>query len=292
VIRRLAALPTRTREECGFWPTGRSQEYTSSMRTLEGSVAVVTGGTFGVGRGIARELAHHGSRVFVTGRSVRDGSADDERITRIRCDHRLDAEVAGAFEHIIRETRRIDILVNNVWGGYERMIENGIFTWTKPFWEQPLWRWDAMFSAGVRAHYQASQLAAPAMIANRRGLIVNISFWAAQKHIGNVAYGVSKAATDKMTADMAVELRPYGVTVVSLYPGLVRTKKVMEAAAWLDLTNSESPEFIGRAIAALAGDPDIIRHTGSVLVAASLAVEYGFKDIDGKAPRPLTLADV
>jgi len=262
------------------------------MRTLEGSVAVVTGGTFGVGRGIACELAHHGSRVFVTGRSVRDGSADDERITRIRCDHRLDAEVAGAFEHIIRETRRIDILVNNVWGGYERMIENGIFTWTKPFWEQPLWRWDAMFSAGVRAHYQASQLAAPAMIANRRGLIVNISFWAAQKHIGNVAYGVSKAATDKMTADMAVELRPYGVTVVSLYPGLVRTKKVMEAAAWLDLTNSESPEFIGRAIAALAGDPDIIRHTGSVLVAASLAVEYGFKDIDGKSPRPLTLTDV
>lgn len=262
------------------------------MRTLEGSVVVVTGGTFGVGRGIARELACNGARVFVTGRSVRDGSADDERVTRIRCDHRLDAEVAEAFEHIISETRRIDILVNNVWGGYERMVENGIFTWTKPFWEQPLWRWDAMFSAGVRAGYQASQLAAPAMIANRRGLIVNISFWAAQKHIGNVAYGVSKAATDKMTADMAVELRPYGVTVVSLYPGLVRTEKVMEAAAWLDLTNSESPEFIGRAIAALAGDPENIRHTGSVLVAASLAVEYGFKDIDGKAPRPLTLADV
>ena|SRR5215472_2795136 len=262
------------------------------MRTLESSVAVVTGGTFGVGRGIASELANHGARVFVTGRSVLDGSADDERITRIRCDHRLDAEVAGAFEHIIRETRRIDILVNNVWGGYERMIENGIFTWTKPFWEQPLWRWDAMFNAGVRAHYQASQLAAPAMIANRRGLIVNISFWAARKHIGNVAYGVSKGATDKMTADMAVELRPYGVTVVSLYPGLVRTEKVMEAAAWLDLTNSESPEFIGRAVAALAGDPDIIQHSGRVLVAASLAVEYGFKDIDGKAPRPLTLADV
>jgi len=262
------------------------------MPTLEGSVAVVTGGTFGVGRGIARELAHYGARVLVTGRSVRDGSPDDERITGIRCDHRLDAEVVEAFEDIIRETHRIDILVNNVWGGYEGMVENGTFTWTKPFWEQPLWRWDAMFSAGVRAHYQASQLVAPAMIANRRGLIVNISFWAAQKHIGNVAYGVSKAATDKLTADMAVELRPYGVTVVSLYPGLVRTEKVMEAAASMDLTNSESPEFTGRAIAALAGDPDIIRHTGSVLVAASLAVEYGFKDIDGKSPRPLTLTDV
>ena len=172
------------------------------------------------------------------------------------------------------------------------MVESGKFTGTRPFWEQPLWRWDAMFSGGVRAHYQASQLAAPAMVANRRGLIVNISFWAAQKHIANVAYGVSKAATDKMTADMAAELRPYGVTVVSLYPGLVRTEKVMEAAAWLDLSNSESPEFVGRAVAALAADPQVSRHTGSVLVAAQLAQEYGFSDVDGKSPRPLTLADV
>jgi dehydrogenase/reductase SDR family protein 1 len=136
--------------------------------------------------------------------------------------------------------RGIDILVNNVWGGYERMLEDGAFTWGKPFWEQPLWRWDAMFSAGVRAHYHASQLAARTMVARRRGLIVNISFWAAQKHVANVAYGVSKAATDKMTADTATELRPHGVTAVALYPGLVRTEKVMEAAAWLDLTNSES----------------------------------------------------
>src|SRR5437762_3185698 len=119
------------------------------------------------------------------------------------------------------------------------------------------------------------------MVSAGRGLIVNISFWAAQKHIANVAYGVSKAATDKMTADMAIELRPHGVTAVSLYPGLVRTEKVMEAAAWLNLTNSESPEFIGRAVAALAGDHHVMRHTGTVLVAASLAVEYGFTDIDG-----------
>ena len=149
------------------------------------------------------------------------------------------------------------------------MVENGDFTWPRPFWEQPLWRWDAMFSAGVRAHYQASQLAAPSMVAQRRGLIVNISSFAAQKYIGNVAYGVSKAATDKMTADMATELKPYGVAVVSLYPGLVRTEKVMESAQWLDLTNSESPEFIGRAVVALAADPDVLRHTGKVLVAAA-----------------------
>jgi dehydrogenase/reductase SDR family protein 1 len=272
------------------------------MKTLERQVAVVTGGIFGVGRGVASVLAHAGARVFVTGRSVDDGVPPAgenvehvepvEHITRIRCDHRVDAEVTAAFERVARETHGIDILVNNVWGGYERMVEDGAFTWGKPFWEQPLWRWDAMFSAGVRAHYHASQLAARTMIASRRGLIVNISFWAAQKHIGNVAYGVSKAATDKMTADMAVELRPHGVTAVSLYPGLVRTEKVMEAAAWLDLTNSESPEFIGRAVAALAGDPRVMRHTGTVLVAAGVAAEYGFTDIDGKAPRPLTLADL
>ena len=130
------------------------------------------------------------------------------------------------------------------------------------------------------------------MVARRRGLIVNISFWAAQKHVANVAYGVSKAATDKLTADMAAELRPHGVAVVSLYPGLVRTEKVMQAAAWLDLSNSESPEFVGRAVAALALDSEVLRHTGGVRVAANLATEYGFPDIDGKTPRPLTLADV
>ncbi len=262
------------------------------MKTLDDQVAVVTGGTLGVGRGVARALADAGAQVFVTGRSVPDGAVIDERITGLRCDHRVDAEVTAVFERVARESHRIDILVNNVWGGYERMVEDGAFTWGKPFWEQPLWRWDAMFSAGVRAHYHASQLAARTMVASGRGLIVNISTWAAQKHIANVAYGVSKAATDKMIADMAIELRPHGVTAVSLYPGLVRTEKVMEAAAWLDLTNSESPEFVGRAVAALAADPDLIRHTGRVLVAASVAMEYGFTDIDGKAPRPLTLADV
>jgi dehydrogenase/reductase SDR family member 1 len=245
-----------------------------------------------VGRGIASELANCGARVFATGRSIHEGTRNDSPVIGIRCDHREDAQVAAAFERVIQEAGAIDILVNNVWGGYEQMMEDGVFTWSKPFWEQPLWRWDAMFDAGVRAHYYASQLAARSMIARRRGLIVNLSFWAAQKHIGNVAYGVSKAATDKMTADMATELRPHGVAVVSLYPGLVKTEKIMQAAAWLDLSNSESPEFIGRAVTALATDPEVMQHTGGVRVAANLAIEYGFSDIDGKVPRPLTLADV
>jgi NAD(P)-dependent dehydrogenase (short-subunit alcohol dehydrogenase family) len=161
-----------------------------------------------------------------------------------------------------------------------------------PFWEQPAWRWDAMMTAGVRAAFVASQHAARLMVRARRGLIVNVSFWAAQKRIANALYGISKAATDKLTTDLAQELRPHGVTVVSLYPGLVRTEAVMAAAAYLDLSNSESPEFIGRAVAALAGDPDVARRSGSVLVAAALAAEYGFTDVDGRQPRPLTLRDV
>jgi NAD(P)-dependent dehydrogenase (short-subunit alcohol dehydrogenase family) len=258
----------------------------------DSKVALVTGGTKGIGRGVARELARQGAQVFITGRSVPDHERFDEPITAIRCDHRDDEQVVAAVERITGEAGTIDILVNSVWGGYERMVDNGEFTWPKPFWEQPLWRWDAMFTAGVRAHYHTSQLVAGAMVAQRRGLIVNISFWAAQKHIGNVAYGVSKAATDKMTSDMAAELKPHGVTVISLYPGLVRTEKVMEAAAYLDLSNSESPDFIGRAVAALAADPDVLRHSGRVLVAAALAREYRFTDGDGNTPRPLTLADV
>jgi len=184
------------------------------------------------------------------------------------------------------------VLVNNVWGGYENMVEDGVFTWSRPFWQQPRSRWDSMFQAGVRAHYVASQLAAEMMVGQRSGLIVNISFWAAQKHLGNVAYGVSKAATDKLTSDTSNELKAYNVAVVSLYPGLVRTEKVMEAAAWLDLSNSESPQFIGRGVVALASDSNVMEKSGKVLVAAALAEEYGFDDIDGKRPRPLSLTDV
>ena len=261
-------------------------------RILAGRTAVVTGGTKGVGRGIALELAAHGARVFVTGRSTPAGEPLEGSVTALRCDHRNDAEVESTFRLVLQQAHAIDILVNAVWGGYENMVEGGEFTWPKPFWEQPLWRWDAMFAAGVRAHYRASQLAAAGMVAQQRGLIVNISHWAAQKHIGNVAYGVSKAATDKMTADMAVELKDHGVAVVSLYPGMVRTEKVMESAQWLDLTNSESPEFSGRAVVALATDADAMRHTGRVLVVADLARHYQFADVDGTTPRALTIADV
>ncbi|HEV3470736.1 MAG TPA: SDR family NAD(P)-dependent oxidoreductase [Pyrinomonadaceae bacterium] len=262
------------------------------MPNLSGSVAVVTGASRGVGRGVALGLAEAGATVYTTGRTAAGAFDEGGPVVPLRCDHTDDREVEAAFLRVRSEQGRIDILVNNVWGGYEQMVEDGVFTWARPFWEQPLWRWDAMFAAGVRAHYVSSAHAARVMVGRRSGLIVNISFWAARKYVGNVAYGVAKAATDKMTADMAHELRGHDVAVVSLYPGLVRTEKVLEAAAFLDLSNSESPQFVGRAVAALAADPDLMHRSGQVLVAAALAREYGFTDVDGKQPRPLTLDDV
>ena len=260
------------------------------MARLDGCVALVTGASRGVGRGVALGLHEAGCTVYASGRTVGDADLPAE-VVRVPCDHTDDDAVERLFARIDDAHGRLDVLVNSAWGGYERMVEDGRFTWALPFWEQPRWRWDAMMTAGVRAAFVASQLAARRMVPAARGLVANISVWAAQKHIGNTLYGVSKAATDKLTADTAHELRPHGVTVVSLYPGLVRTEAVL-AAGVFDLSNSESPQFLGRAVAALAADPEMMRWTGQVVVAAALAREYGFTDVDGASPRPLTLAEV
>src|SRR6266480_4909110 len=127
------------------------------MPDLAGKVALVTGGSRGVGSGTALGLAEAGATVYVTGRTVEAAQLSDGCIA-LRCDHTDDQQVEALFGRIAREQASVDVLVNNVWGGYENMVENGEFTWTRPFWQQPLWRWDAMFQAGVRAHYVASQL--------------------------------------------------------------------------------------------------------------------------------------
>jgi dehydrogenase/reductase SDR family protein 1 len=251
-------------------------------------VAFVTGASRGVGRGIAIALHDAGYHVCATGRSIQQADLPLE-IERIPCDHRDDVQTAAAFARL--GDSALDVLVNSAWGGYEQMSENGQFTWLNPFWEQPMHRWTSMLDAGVRAAFVASSQAARRMVQQKRGLIVNISSWAAQKYAGNTLYGVSKAATDNLTSGMAHELRPHGVAAVSLYPGLVRTEKVLAAAAegWFDLANSESPEFTGRVIAALARDPALIERSGQWLVVAALAAEYGVQDIDGRQPKPLTL---
>jgi dehydrogenase/reductase SDR family protein 1 len=256
-------------------------------------VALVTGASRGVGRGAAIGLATQGFTVFATARTI-DSADLPSSVARIRCDHRLNNQTATAFQRIADAGQGLDVLVNSAWGGYEQMVENGQFTWGLPFWQQPEHRWTSMMDSGVRAAFFASAAAAEMMIARGRGLIVNISFWAAQKYVGNALYGISKAATDKMSSDLAHELRKHGVAVVSLYPGLVRTESVMEAAkaGWLDISNSESPEFIGKVVAALSADPKLMDRSGSVVIAAQLAQEYGVVDIDGKQPTPLTLQSV
>lgn len=231
--------------------------------------------------------------MFATGRSIATADLPSSTV-RIKCDHTLDGDIERVFQQIGDSCDGLDLLVNSAWGGYERMVEHGQFTWGLPFWQQPAHRWTSMMDAGVGAAFFASAHAAKQMVARRSGLIVNISFWAAQKYVGNSIYGIAKAATDKMSSDMAYELRNHGVAVVSLYPGLVRTEAVMEAAkgGWLDVSNSESPEFIGRVISALAKDPRLLERSGMALVAAEIAQELGLVDIDGRQPAPLTLASV
>jgi len=278
------------------------------MVNLKGKVAVVTGASRGVGKGIALGLGEAGATVYITGRTIKK-KTDAEKLggtvfetaeavtalggkgIAIQCDHREDSQVEEVFKQVTKESKRIDILVNNAWGGYENMHEGRKFTYFKLFWEQPFWRWDAMFDAGVRAAYISSALAARLMTKTKSGLIVNISFWSAQVYMSNTQYGVSKAAVDKMTEYMAHELKKYNVAAVSLYPGLVRTESIMRHAKDFDMSNSESPQFIGRVVAALASDPSVMKKSGQVLVVAQEALEYGIQDIDGRQPRPLTRKD-
>ncbi len=260
---------------------------------LEGSVALVTGASRGVGRGVALALGDVGMTVVVTGRSLGgEGSIGEtaEEVTRrggrgvaLRCDHSIDDEVREVFRRIDADFGRLDVLVNNAFQiPKERM-------WGVPFWEQSLALWDQMHDVGLRSHYVASVLAAPLMIRNKRGLIANISSFGGAGFQLNVAYGVGKAGVDRLARDMAHDLLPHGVTAVSLWPGIVRTEYILEHAAALpfSIEHSESPEFTGRAVAALASDPKLIEKTGKVLVVAELAERYGFDDIDGTRPASL-----
>ncbi len=278
-------------------------------RPLHDKVALVTGASRGIGRGVALGLGELGATVYVTGRTLSgrsahmpflQGSLEDtaQEVTAlggvgiaVRCDHTDDTQTRAVVKRIQDEHGHLDVLVNNVWGGYEGLHlwdERGM-KWNAPFWEQPTSVWDDMFAAGVRAHYVTNQLAAPLLIATG-GLIVGISFFAATRHkdTEGIPYFLAKNATDRMALAMANHLRPHRVTSVSLYPGLVRTEGVLLAPeGTFDLSNSESPQFIGRAVAALARDPKVHEKTGQVLVAAELGDEYGFTDVDGKRPRSL-----
>ncbi len=252
--------------------------------------AIITGASRGIGKGIAISLAKQGYDVYVTGRSKEDLARIRDEIEAIGqtcavlpCDHSDMNSTVKLFQSI--EDIRFDIIVNNAWGGYERMVENDQYTWENKFWEQPDHRWISMIDVGVRTAFLCSRHCVKKMIEARKGLIVNISFWAARKYMQNVIYGTSKAAIDKMTSDMAEELKMYDIPVISLYPGLVRTEAVLQNAHFFNLENSESPEFEGLVIGALYRDSDKMLKTGKALTSAELADEYRIVDIDGKRIR-------
>jgi len=280
----------------------------------EQRVAIVTGASRGIGKGIALELGASGAVVYVTGRSVDAGAIPGTvgetaaQITElggtgiaVACDHHDDEQVRAVFERIEAEHGRLDVLVNNVYSAPD------LVPWlNKKFWELPIGAWDQVIDIGTRSHYVASVYGAPLMFRNGSGLIVNVSSSGAVTYAHNVVYGVGKAAVDKMTADMAVELVGTGVNVVSLWPGLVRTEMLEMGAQTdgdqtyielpgegrFDLSGAETPRFLGRAVVALADAPDIAERSGRAFTSADLARQLGFTDVDGRIPEVLLRPDV
>lgn len=271
---------------------------------LRGAVAIVTGASRGAGRAIAAVLGETGATVYVTGRSVRGAATTEglpgtieetaEEVGRrggvgvpVRCDHTVDEDVEHLVARVRREHWHLDVLVNNAWGGYEA---HDLATFNAPFWVQPRTRWEAMFTAGVRAHLVMSQLAIPLLLGRsqrgRPGLVASTIAWAFGRPLGNLFYDVAKAALVRMAYVMAVELRPHRVAAVAIAPGFMRTERVLaaHAAKPFDLSVTESPEYLGRALAALAGDPELMRRSGEVLTAGDLARAYSFTDVDGRQP--------
>jgi NAD(P)-dependent dehydrogenase (short-subunit alcohol dehydrogenase family) len=203
----------------------------------------------------------------------------------VRCDHRNDAETEQLFERIMDERGRLDVLVNNAWAGYEGLHDGSDFPLDQKFWQRRLDYWDVNLF-GLRTAYVASVCASRIMVKQRNGLIVCISHRIRPDQFGSPAYHIAKTATDRLAAEMAHDLRDEGVATVSIYPGLVRTEGIMKYAEYIDLSHSESPEYVGRAVVALAGDPDIHGKTGQHLWGCDLAREYNFTDIDGSQPVP------
>jgi NAD(P)-dependent dehydrogenase (short-subunit alcohol dehydrogenase family) len=277
-------------------------------------IAVVTGASRGAGRGIALELGAAGATVYVTGRSVRGGPTTDDvpgtiddtagevtsrggRGIAVRCDHTIDGDVDSLFERIRHEQGRLDLLVNNAWGGYEDRVCRPLPTaW---FWEQPPRQWDAMFAAGVRAHLMASRLAVPLMLPQRRGLIVSTTAnLDALPYLRNIYYDLAKNAVARLTWAMAQELREHNIAALAVAPGFMKTERVVEAfrrAGAADAIDGpggpkETPAYLGRAIVALASDSGVMKKSGHLVEVGALALEYSFTDVNGTQPPPFRIA--
>jgi NAD(P)-dependent dehydrogenase (short-subunit alcohol dehydrogenase family) len=272
------------------------------MPDLSGTVALVAGATRGGSRGIAVELGRAGATVYVTGRSSRaTGRSDVDRPETIeetaelaggiavRVDHSRPEEVRALAERIAREQDgRLDVLVNGVWGG------DPLTDWAHPLWEQDLDTGLRLLRQAVETHIITSRFALPLLVNHASGLVIELTDGNTARYRGTFFYDVAKSTVIRLAQAQAAELAPHGVTALALTPGFLRSEAVLDhfgvtAENWRDaddpdFAQSETPAYIGRAVVALAADPDVARHNGRALSTGPLAREYGFTDLDGTQP--------
>jgi len=281
-----------------------------ATKPLAGKIALVTGATRGIGRGIAVQLGEAGATVYVTGRTLtsKDGSigsledtANEIRNRGGHCipmvvDHEDDSQISYLFQKIEKEQNgRLDILVNNAYKAVHTIFENS----GQKFWECKPEIWDEVNNVGLRNHYICTVYAARLMVPRKQGLIINISSWGGHQYIFNCAYGIGKCAVDRMAADCGIELKRSNVAMISLYPGAVKTeiinsftKKYEESEDTKEqktgnkfkqiFEDGESTEFSGKIVVALAQDPNIMKYTGKVVISADYAQSHGLRDIDNR----------
>ena len=278
-----------------------------TQKPLQDHVAVVTGATRGTGRGIARMLGAVGATVYCTGRSVKGHPATAgrpetieetaEMVTAeggkgiaVRTDHTVEAEVERLFVRIRDEQHRLDLLVNDIWGGDE------LTQWGSPFWELDTPQGLRLLERAVHTHIITSRLGAPLMIERNSGLIVEVTDGETMGYRGNLFYDLAKNATIRLGYAMSRDLHRHNITALTVTPGFLRSEAMLDGFGvteenWRDaieqdsyFAESETPSFLGMGVAALAADPDIASKHGGLFSSGSLAKEYGFTDLDGRQP--------